>query len=55
MAFSARYAWRTLLLLLLPEMACADALNQANTAWVLTSTVLVLFMTIAVLRGFGQK
>jgi len=28
-------------LLLLPEVAFADQLNQANTAWVLTSTALV--------------
>jgi Amt family ammonium transporter len=33
-------------------MAWADALNQANTAWVLTSTVLVLFMTIPGLSLF---
>jgi len=31
MSFSARYALRTLLLLLLPEVAFADTLNQANT------------------------
>ncbi len=52
MSFSSRYALRTLLLLLLPEVALADALNQANTAWVLTSTVLVLFMTIPGLSLF---
>ncbi len=52
MSFSARYAMRTLLLLLLPEIACADTLNQANTAWVLTSTTLVLFMTIPGLSLF---
>jgi len=51
MSFSARYALCTLLLLL-PELACADTLNQANTAWVLTSTVLVLFMTIPGLSLF---
>jgi Amt family ammonium transporter len=38
--------------LLLPELALADQLNQANTAWVLTSTVLVLFMTIPGLSLF---
>ncbi|MDD1614336.1 MAG: ammonium transporter, partial [Methylococcaceae bacterium] len=39
-------------LLLLPELALADQLNQANTAWVLTSTALVLFMTIPGLSLF---
>lgn len=38
--------------LLLPELALADQLNQANTAWVLTSTALVLFMTIPGLSLF---
>ncbi len=54
MSFSTRYAMRTLPLLLLPKLALADALplNQANTAWVLTSTVLVLFMTIPGLSLF---
>jgi Amt family ammonium transporter len=36
-------------LLLFPELALADPLNQANTAWILTSTALVLFMTIPAL------
>ena len=39
-------------LLLLPAVALADQLNQANTAWVLTSTALVLFMTIPGLSLF---
>lgn len=39
-------------LFLLPEMANASELNQANTAWVLTSTVLVLFMTLPGLSLF---
>ena len=39
-------------LLLLPKLALADQLNQANTAWVLTSTALVLFMTIPGLSLF---
>jgi len=39
-------------LLLLPGIANADELNQANTAWVLTSTVLVLFMTLPGLSLF---
>jgi Amt family ammonium transporter len=39
-------------LLLFPQLALADQLNQANTAWVLTSTALVLFMTIPGLSLF---
>jgi len=39
-------------LLLFPELASANQLNQANTAWVLTSTALVLFMTIPGLSLF---
>ena len=39
-------------LMLLPDLAVADQLNQANTAWVLTSTALVLFMTIPGLSLF---
>jgi Amt family ammonium transporter len=39
-------------LLLLPQLAIADELNQANTAWILTSTALVLFMTIPGLSLF---
>lgn len=41
-----------LCLLLLPEFALAAELNQANTAWILTSTALVLFMTIPGLSLF---
>ncbi|MEF3074964.1 ammonium transporter [Methylobacter sp. Wu1] len=41
-----------LALLLVPELAVAGELNQANTAWVLTSTTLVLFMTIPGLSLF---
>ena len=37
---------------LLPSLALADELNGADTAWVLTSTVLVLFMTIPGLALF---
>ena len=41
------------LLLLLPSIASAqDELNGANTAWVLTSTALVLFMTLPGLALF---
>ncbi|MCQ8102770.1 ammonium transporter [Methylomonas sp. SURF-2] len=39
-------------LLLLPQLASAAEINQANTAWVLTSTALVLFMTIPGLSLF---
>ncbi|NJA05533.1 ammonium transporter [Methylomonas sp. MED-D] len=35
-----------------PAAACAEGINQANTAWVLTSTALVLFMTIPGLSLF---
>jgi Amt family ammonium transporter len=34
------------------ELALADQLNQANTAWILTATALVLFMTIPGLSLF---
>lgn len=40
------------LLTLLPNIACADGINQANTVWVLTSSALVLFMTIPGLSLF---
>jgi len=39
-------------LLLLPSFAFAEELNGANTAWILTSTALVLFMTIPGLSMF---
>ncbi|HSN24491.1 MAG TPA: ammonium transporter, partial [Methylomicrobium sp.] len=39
-------------LLLLPFTAEADPINQANTAWILTSTGLVLFMTLPGLSLF---
>ena len=41
-----------LLLLVMPELAGAEELNQANTAWVLTATALVLFMTLPGLSLF---
>ena len=48
-----KYNYKVLLgLLMLPGIACADELNQANTAWILTSTVLVLFMTLPGLSLF---
>ncbi len=37
---------------LFPTLASASELNQANTAWVLTSTALVLFMTLPGLSLF---
>ena len=40
------------LISLLPSMALADELNGADTAWILTSTALVLFMTIPGLSLF---
>ena len=39
-------------LLLCPSLTMADELNQANTAWVLTATALVLFMTLPGLSLF---
>ena len=41
-----------LALTLLPGFAWAGELNQANTAWILTSTALVLFMTLPGLSLF---
>jgi len=41
-----------LCLTLFPGIAMADSLNQANTAWILTATALVLFMTIPGLSLF---
>ncbi len=53
---STAHPWRssilTLALTLLALPAAAADLNQANTAWVLTSTALVLFMTIPGLSLF---
>lgn len=37
---------------LLPNIAAADELNRADTAWILTATALVLFMTIPGLSLF---
>ncbi|MEN8106745.1 MAG: ammonium transporter [Pseudomonadota bacterium] len=41
-----------LVCLLLPSLGLADELNGADTAWILTSTALVLFMTIPGLALF---
>ena len=38
--------------MLLPSVVSAEELNSANTAWILTSTALVLFMTIPGLSLF---
>ncbi len=42
----------TLVLLFLPIMAQADTLDSGDTAWILTSTALVLFMTLPGLALF---
>jgi Amt family ammonium transporter len=42
----------TLLISMLPSTVLADELNGADTAWILTSTALVLFMTIPGLSLF---
>lgn len=41
-----------LCLMLCPGLAMADTLNPANTAWILTATALVLFMTLPGLALF---
>lgn len=46
------YKYLFFALLLSPSLAIAAELNQANTAWILTSTALVLFMTIPGLSLF---
>ncbi|HUT40249.1 MAG TPA: ammonia channel protein, partial [Gammaproteobacteria bacterium] len=56
MSLAALTRYKTLLPLavagLFPAVARADELNGADTAWILTSTVLVLFMTIPGLALF---
>jgi len=42
----------TVLMLLIPMMVSADALDTGDTAWILTSTALVLFMTLPGLALF---
>ena len=42
----------SLLAISLPSLAMADELSGGDTAWILTSTVLVLFMTIPGLALF---
>ena len=41
-----------LMLLLMPVIAQADTLDSGDTAWILTSTALVLFMTLPGLALF---
>ena len=41
-----------LALLFIPSIASAQEINGANTAWILTSTALVLFMTLPGLSLF---
>ena len=46
-------AFSTLILgLLIPSMGHAEGLDGANTAWIITATALVLFMTIPGLSLF---
>ena len=47
-----RPAFALITLLCLPTLSYAEQLNGANTAWILTSTALVLFMTIPGLSLF---
>ena len=46
-----RLTW-SLLTLIIPSLGYADSLNGANTAWIITATALVLFMTIPGLSLF---
>ena len=43
---------RIIPLILFPDLVAAGEINQANTAWILTSTALVLFMTLPGLSLF---
>ncbi len=52
MVIKKMYCLFTGMLLILPMTAFADEINGADTAWVLTSTVLVLFMTLPGLALF---
>ena len=49
---STRFLFFVSLLLALPATALADDINGANTAWIMTATALVLFMTIPGLSLF---
>ena len=46
-----RLTW-SLFTLIIPSLGYADSLNGANTAWIITATALVLFMTIPGLSLF---
>ena len=46
------FGWAGLAILTLPSLAMADELSAGDTAWMLTATVLVLFMTIPGLSLF---
>jgi Amt family ammonium transporter len=52
MSFKKVFSLISGLLLILPSLAFADEINGADTAWILTSTVLVLFMTLPGLALF---
>ncbi len=45
-------AYLTLLLMLVPNLALADTIDSGDTAWILTATALVLFMTLPGLSLF---
>lgn len=47
-----KYLSAIMALLMLPSLGHADTLNEANTAWILTATALVLFMTVPGLSLF---
>ena len=51
---STKFTWAAVAMacLLLPSLALADELSGADTAWILTSTALVLFMTLPGLALF---
>ncbi len=51
--FNLQFSLQALLAgLMLPAMGHADSLDGANTAWIITATALVLFMTIPGLSLF---
>lgn len=50
--FKQRFSLGLILLACFPGIASADTLNGANTAWILTATALVLFMTLPGLSLF---
>lgn len=49
---AARYIFCSVAIIILPRAAFADALNTGDTAWMLTATALVLFMTMPGLALF---